>query len=185
MTYNKLFSLDITIAVPGDYTLRAGSIVHADFPQKDAKMEKGDDFDKELSGLYIVADICTHLTQKHTVTKMRLVRDSYGRQPNRNTATAGTPALAGQESPRGIFGSKATNPFSEFGNTDEEIARRLSAEEKDLVNRWNSGTWEPSGTTDTGGNVIDRTSVGKEVDVDLDAGYDDPNFNPDDYLELS
>ena len=47
MTYNKLFSLDITIAVPGDYTLRAGSIVHADFPQKDAKMEKGDDFDKE------------------------------------------------------------------------------------------------------------------------------------------
>ena len=25
MTYNKLFSLDITIAVPGDYTLRAGS----------------------------------------------------------------------------------------------------------------------------------------------------------------
>ncbi len=185
MTYNKLFSLDITIAVPGDYTIRAGSIVHADFPQKDAKMEKGDDFDKELSGLYIVADVCTHLTQKHTVTKMRLVRDSYGRQPNRNTATAGRPALAGQESPRGIFGSKDTNPFSEFGNTDEEIARRLSAEEKDLVNRWNSGTWEPSGTTDTGGNVIDRTSVGKEVDVDLDAGYDDPNFNPDDYLELS
>jgi hypothetical protein len=184
MTYNKLFSLDITIVVPGDYTLRAGSIIHADFPQKDAKMEKGDDFDKELSGLYIIADICTHLTQKHTLTKMRLVRDSYGRQPNRSTATTGPSISVGQESSKGIFGSGLSNPFSSLGNTDSEIARQLSAAEKDLVNRWNSGTWEPSGTTDNGGNVIDRTSVGKQIDVDLDAGYDDPNFKPEDYLDL-
>ena len=82
--------------------------------------------------IYIVADVCTHLTQKHTVTKMRLVRDSYGRQPNEILLRLlEEPALAGQESPKGIFGSKDTNPFSEFGNTDEEIARRLSAEEKD------------------------------------------------------
>ncbi len=65
------------------------------------------------------------------------------------------------------------------------MARFLSAEEKDFVNRWNSGTWEPSGTTTNDGNVIDKTSVGSNIDVDLDAGYDDPNFNPDDYLELS
>lgn len=185
MTYNKLFSLEIEIVVPGDYTLRAGSIVHADFPQKDAKMEKGEEFDKDLSGLYIIADICTHLTQKHTLTKMRLVRDSYGRQPNRSTATSQSPVVAGQESPRGIFGSGKSNPFSVLGSTDEAMARFLSAEEKDFVNRWNSGTWEPSGTTTNDGNVIDKTSVGSNMDVDLDAGYDDPNFNPDDYLELS
>jgi len=185
MTYNKLFSLSITIVVPGDYTLRAGSIVHADFPQKDANMDKGDEFDKELSGLYIVADFCTHLTQKNTLTKMRLVRDSYGRQPNKSTQISGTPIAMGQESPKGIFGSLRSNPFSEFGNTDAEIAKNLSAEERDLVNRWNSGTWEPNGTTDRGGNVIDRTNSGNNngYDVDLDAGYDDPNFNPDDYLE--
>jgi len=184
MTYNKLFSLDITIVVPGDYTLRAGSIVHADFPQKDAKMEKGDDFDKELSGLYIVSDICTHLTQSHTLTKMRLVRDSYGRQPNRSTATSGAPISIGQESSKGIFGSGLSNPFSVLGNTDDSIAKFLSAEERDLVNKWNSGTWEPSGTTDNITNVIDKTSVGKNIDVDLDAGYDDPNFKPEDYLDL-
>ncbi len=186
MTYNKLFSLEIEIVVPGDYTIRAGTIIHADFPQKDAKMEKGEDFDKELSGLYICADVCTHLTQSHTMTKMRLVRDSYGRQPNRSTASTQSPVTTGQESPKGIFGSKSSNPFSEFGNTDQEIARTLAAEERDLVNRWNSGTWEPNGTTDSGGTVIDRTNSGKgeSYDVDLDAGYDDPNFNPDDYLEL-
>ncbi len=186
MTYNKLFSLEIEIVIPGDYTIRAGTIIHADFPQKDAKMEKGEDFDKELSGLYICADVCTHLTQSHTMTKMRLVRDSYGRQPNRSTASTQSPVTTGQESPKGIFGSKSSNPFSEFGNTDQEIARTLAAEERDLVNRWNSGTWEPNGTTDSGGNVIDRTNTGKgeSYDVDLDAGYDDPNFNPDDYLEL-
>ncbi len=97
MTYNKLCCGEIEIVVPGDYTLRAGSIVHADFPQKDAKMEKGEEFDKDLSGLYIIADICTHLTQKHTLTKMRLVRDSHGRQPNRSTATSQSPVVAGQE----------------------------------------------------------------------------------------
>jgi hypothetical protein len=32
--------------------------------------------------------------------------------------------------------------------------------------------------------VIDKTSVGKNIDVDLDAGYDDPNFKPEDYLDL-
>lgn len=96
----------------------------------------------------------------------------------------GAPISIGQESSKGIFGSGLSNPFSVLGNTDDSIAKFLSAEERDLVNKWNSGTWEPSGTTDNITNVIDKTSVGKNIDVDLDAGYDDPNFKPEDYLDL-
>tara|TARA_B100002019_G_scaffold293205_1_gene319353 strand:+ start:11887 stop:13494 length:1608 start_codon:yes stop_codon:yes gene_type:complete len=181
MTYNKLFSLDVTIAVPGDYGLRAGHVVHCDFPAKDSKGVKGDEFDKELSGLYIVADICTRLTPDSTVTKMRLVRDSYGRQPNKSSATKGV-ANTGRS---GLFGSNSTNPFSDIANSDEALAKLVTQQELDFVNKWNSGTWEAESTS-PGGTVVDKTPVGgsSNTSVDLDAGYDDPNFNPDDYLEL-
>lgn len=78
MTYNKLFTLHLEIIVPGNYNIRAGHIIKCDFPETTGKRITG--FDKELSGLYIVADVCTQLTPKSILTKMHLVRDSYGRK---------------------------------------------------------------------------------------------------------
>ena len=68
-------------------------------------------------------------------------------------------------------GTGSVNPFSQ-----SEIERYVQ-EEKDLVSRLNTPSSDDSQT-------IDRTRY-SNTDVDLDAGYDDPNFNPDDYLELS
>lgn len=87
MTYNKLFTLSLDIVIAGDYSIRAGQLVHCDFPEQSAKDETG--VDKELSGLYIVCDVCTHLTPKHTFTKMHLIRDSYGRKP-KNQESSGS-----------------------------------------------------------------------------------------------
>lgn len=79
MTYNKLFTLSVEISVPGDFSLRAGQIIHCDFPEQSAKKEAI--ANKELSGIYIISDICHHLTPKTCLTKMILIRDSYGRKP--------------------------------------------------------------------------------------------------------
>jgi len=79
MTYNKLFTLSVEITIPGDISLRAGQMVHCDFPEQSSKQQIITN--KELSGIYIIQDICHHLTPKTCLTKMILVRDSYGRKP--------------------------------------------------------------------------------------------------------
>lgn len=79
MTYNKLFTLSLEISVPGDFSLRAGQMVHCDFPEQSGKKEMI--ANRELSGIYIISDICHYLTPKACLTKMTLVRDSYGRKP--------------------------------------------------------------------------------------------------------
>lgn len=79
MTYNKVFNLSVQIAVAGDLSLRAGQLVHCDFPEQSSKDQTI--ANKELSGIYIIQDICHHLTPKQCVSKMTLIRDSYGRKP--------------------------------------------------------------------------------------------------------
>lgn len=77
MTYNKLFTLGITIIIAGDLSLRAGDTVNVTFPEPGSGEEVG--IDKELSGNYIIADICTFFTPREVLTKMKLIRDSFGR----------------------------------------------------------------------------------------------------------
>lgn len=183
MTYNKLFSLDVTVVIPGDYTLRAGNLVHCDFPEQNGNPQGG--IDKELSGVYVISDICTHLTPKTTLTKMRLVRDSHGRKSNKTSATK-APATVNSPRTSGIFGSNYTNPFS-----SSEISR-IVQEELDLVSNLNNPIYSSTRTQEDSGTVIDRTlqtsnpeyGVDRSLRVDLDPGYNDPDFNPEDYLQL-
>jgi hypothetical protein len=79
MTYNKLFTLSTDITIAGDFSLRAGQMIHCDFPEQSSKKET--QTNKELSGIYIISDICHYLTPKQCLTIMTLVRDSYGRKP--------------------------------------------------------------------------------------------------------
>lgn len=172
MTYNKLFTLNINVTIAGDYSIRAGSIVHCDFPEQSSKKETT--LDKEISGLYIVADVCTHLTPKTILTKMHLVRDSYGRKPNKSIAAKSSPdSLLSKgifgTSGRGLSGTNSNNPFSSSN------IQRYVQEEIDLVSRLNQRSTDDSKT-------IDKTTY---TNVDFDtAAYDDKNFNPDDYLNL-
>lgn len=78
--YNQLFSVMITITIPGDFSLHAGDAIFIDAPPQDS--EKGDQVDKQNGGLYIIADLCHLITPKETYTKLNLVRDSFGRSGN-------------------------------------------------------------------------------------------------------
>ena len=77
MRYNKLFTVVVTIKIPGDLSLRAGELVKVDLPSQTT--DKTERPDKELSGTYMISDICHHLSSDSCLTKMRLVRDSFGR----------------------------------------------------------------------------------------------------------
>ena len=81
MRYNQLFSFQITITIPGEFSLHAGDCVYMDIPEISESENKacGDDVNKIDGGLYIIADLCHYITAKETYTKLNLIRDSVGR----------------------------------------------------------------------------------------------------------
>ena len=92
MRMNQLFASKVVITIPGDFELRAGDAVYFDAPGLRAdKRKKGtDEIDKHISGNYIIASICHYLDGSHTLSKMDLVRDSYGRKPHTRSTVVGT-----------------------------------------------------------------------------------------------
>ena len=81
MRYNQLFSFQITITIPGEFSLHAGDCVWMDIPEVSESENKacGDDVNKVDGGLYTIADLCHYITAKQTYTKLNLIRDSFGR----------------------------------------------------------------------------------------------------------
>ena len=81
MRYNQLFTIQKTVTIPGDFTLSAGDTIFIDIPEagKDKKNQKPNN---EIGGLYIISDLCHYVTPDRCLTKLNLVRDSYGRKVN-------------------------------------------------------------------------------------------------------
>jgi hypothetical protein len=79
MRYNQLFTIKKTITIPGDFSLNAGDVVFVDIPEVsvDKKNQKPN---SETGGLYIIADLCHFVSTQYCLTKLNLVRDSYGRK---------------------------------------------------------------------------------------------------------
>ena len=92
MRMNQLFASKVVITIPGDFELRAGDAVYFDAPglRVDKKKKGTEEIDKHISGNYIIASICHYLDGSHTLSKMDLVRDSYGRKPHTRSTVAGT-----------------------------------------------------------------------------------------------
>ncbi len=84
MRYNQLFASEVTVVIPGDFSLHAGDAVWVDIPQTDVTENKacGDEVDKETGGKYLIVDLCHYITAKETYTKLVLIRDSFGRKGN-------------------------------------------------------------------------------------------------------
>jgi len=82
MRYNQLFASQVTIVLPGDFSLHAGDSVVVDIPQTDTTENKacGDEVDQRTSGKYLISDLCHYITAKDTYTKLVLIRDSFGRK---------------------------------------------------------------------------------------------------------
>jgi len=79
MRYNQLFTTKLSITIAGDFSLRAGDIVHCDFPEVSEKSTSL--VSQKKSGLYMIVDMCHLITTNKSFTKLNLVRESIGRKP--------------------------------------------------------------------------------------------------------
>ena len=79
---NQLFALETSVTIPGDFSLHAGDAIYVDAPELKAESTSMD-VNKQTGGNYIIADVCHYLSSKHTLTKLTLVRDSFGRKPKK------------------------------------------------------------------------------------------------------
>ena len=78
MRYNQLFTQIVDVLIPLNTGLLAGSVVRCEFPRIDKQKRKEPDL--ESSGLYMIKELCHYYDTQGSYTKMKLVRDTYGRQ---------------------------------------------------------------------------------------------------------
>ena len=81
MRYNQMFATRVSVTIPGNFSLHAGDLVFFDGPslQEDTK---NDEVDNDGGGLYIIASLCHYVSPERTLTKLSLIRDSFGRTGN-------------------------------------------------------------------------------------------------------
>jgi hypothetical protein len=78
MRYNSLFSIKLTISLAGDFSIRAGNVIHCDFPEITGK--ENTTYSVKKSGIYMVADVAHRITKNGCYTSLNLVRESIGRK---------------------------------------------------------------------------------------------------------
>ena len=79
MRYNQLYSHKMSIAIAGDFSLRAGDLIYCDFPEVSGKTNRV--VSQKVGGIYMIADVCHRLTKNSCYTRLNLVRDSIYRKP--------------------------------------------------------------------------------------------------------
>lgn len=76
--YNNLFNVKLSITISGDMSLRAGDLLHCDFPEITSNTTKS--YGKKKSGIYMITDVCHRVTKNSCYTRLNLVRESIGRK---------------------------------------------------------------------------------------------------------
>ena len=79
MRYNQLFSVKINIMIAGNFSLRAGDLIHCEFPE--LSVDPNPQYNKKSGGIYMISSLCHNITPRETYTSLTLVRDSFGRKP--------------------------------------------------------------------------------------------------------
>jgi hypothetical protein len=74
-----MFTIKINIVVPGDFSLKAGQLIHCDFPE--LTIDKDTEVNGQSGGIYMIASLCHRVTPRDTFTSLSLVRDTFGRKP--------------------------------------------------------------------------------------------------------
>ena len=78
MRYNQIFTQVIEIQIPLNTNLTAGSVIRCEFPQLATTKRK--ETDPETSGLYMIKELAHYFDGKGSYSKLKLVRDTYGRK---------------------------------------------------------------------------------------------------------
>ena len=81
MRYNQMFATRVSVTIPGNFSLHAGDLVFFDGPSL-REDTKNDEVDNDGGGLYIIASLCHYVSPERTLTKLSLIRDSFGRTGN-------------------------------------------------------------------------------------------------------
>jgi len=82
MRYNVLFTQTLTMTVPSNTNLKAGSIIECLFPKTTTSQKK--EYDQEQSGLYMIKELCHHFDAEGSYTSMKLIRDTFGQYGKNN-----------------------------------------------------------------------------------------------------
>ncbi len=75
MRYNTLNTQELHMQVPLNTNLRAGDTIKCMFPKVTSQDE---DIDDEMSGLYLIKELCHHFDTEKSQTSMLLLRDTFG-----------------------------------------------------------------------------------------------------------
>lgn len=78
MRYQQMFTVQTSITIPGDFSIKAGDIIECDFPDLEGKQNKENN--KQTGGKYMVAHVCHRVTPRDSLTRLGLVRDSFGKK---------------------------------------------------------------------------------------------------------
>ena len=82
MRYNLLFMQTLNIQIPVNTNLEVGDVIKCNFPKTSSESKEND---PELSGLYMIKELCHHFDVDQSVTSMKLIRDTHG-SPKRPTS---------------------------------------------------------------------------------------------------
>ena len=82
MRYNILFTQTLSMVVPLNTNLSAGDVIKCNFPK--ISSQDGNELDEETSGLYMIKELCHHFDTESSYTSMKLVRDTFGINPEAN-----------------------------------------------------------------------------------------------------
>lgn len=90
MRYNTLFTQVVSMQVPLNTSLRAGDIIKATFPKIKTCNTRGDIDQGQVSGLYMIKEICHHTDPRGSYTSMMIIRDTYGLNGTNNSSSQST-----------------------------------------------------------------------------------------------
>ena len=79
MRYNSLLTQSLSLMIPCNLDLNAGDVIECLFPLVTDSVDKKE-YDEEISGLYMIKELCHHFDGESSYTSLKLVRDTFGAQ---------------------------------------------------------------------------------------------------------
>lgn len=77
MRYNLILTQSLSVMVPCNLDLNAGDVIECLFPQVTDSIDTKE-YDEEISGLYMIKELCHHFDTNRSYTSMKLIRDTFG-----------------------------------------------------------------------------------------------------------
>ena len=76
--YNSLFSQIISVQIASNTNIHAGDVIECNLPKLNGNVESAEYDYEQLSGKYLVKEVCHYFDSRGSYTSMKLVRDSFG-----------------------------------------------------------------------------------------------------------